>query len=109
MASLLSFKDLFAELKKFIPDQIERWQECVKVKRGLQDTSKLSGMYKDQIYLKGAIEILINRKHIDFMGLYGGKISLKDYSKLESRNLINKHKICLPYFLQDSDAVEEYL
>ena len=90
MASLLSFKDLFAELKKFIPDPIERWKECVKVKRGVQDTSELRGMYKDQIYLKGAIEILINRKNIDFVALYAGKISLKDYSKLEGRNLINK-------------------
>ncbi len=49
MASLLSFEDLFKELEKFTVDPIERWKECVKVKRGLHDTSKLSGMYKDQV------------------------------------------------------------
>lgn len=49
MASLLSFEDLFKELEKFTADPIERWKECVKVKRGLHDTSKLSGMYKDQV------------------------------------------------------------
>ena len=47
MASLLSFEDLFAELEKFIPDAIERWKECVKVKRGLHNTATLNGMYKD--------------------------------------------------------------
>ena len=47
MASQFSFEDLFAELKKFIPDSIERWKECVKVKRGLLDTSQCGGMYKD--------------------------------------------------------------
>ena len=88
MASLLSFEDLFSELDKFLPDPIERWKECVKVKRGLHDTSTLSGMYKDQVYLKGAVEILINRNNIDFVGLYAGKISLKDYHKLEERGQI---------------------
>jgi len=85
MASLLSFEDLFTELHKYIPDPIERWKECVKVKRGLHDTSVLSGMYKDQVYLKGAVEIIINRHNIDFVNLYAGKISLKDYQKLEER------------------------
>ena len=47
MASLLSFEDLFAELEKYIADENERWKECVKAKRGLHDTSILSGMYKD--------------------------------------------------------------
>ena len=51
----------------------------MKVKRGLTDTSALSGMYKDQVYLKGAIEILVNRNNIDFVTLYAGKLSLQDY------------------------------
>jgi len=66
-------------LERFVPDKIERWKECVKVKRGLTDTSALSGMYKDQVYLKGAIEILVNRNNIDFVTLYAGKLSLQDY------------------------------
>ena len=83
MASLLSFEDLFSELDRYIPDPIERWKECVKVKRGLNDTSMLSGMYKDQVYLKGAVEVLINRKNLDFVSLYAGKICLKDFVRLE--------------------------
>ena len=39
----------------------------------------LNGMYKDQVYLKGAVEILVNRNNIDFVNLYAGKICLRDY------------------------------
>ena len=31
---------------------------CMRVKRGIQDTSLKGGMYKDQAYLIGAVEIL---------------------------------------------------
>lgn len=92
----------------YVPDPIERWKECVKVKRGLCDTSWLNGMFKDQVYLKGAIEILINRKNINFTNLYAGKISLKDYSKLEDSRIIITDNIKLPYFLKNSKAVKKY-
>jgi len=47
MASLLSFEDLFSDLRKFIPDENETWSECVKVKRGICDTSEKRGFFKD--------------------------------------------------------------
>lgn len=34
------------------------WKFCLRVKRGIVDTSEKNGMYKDQIYFIGAIEIL---------------------------------------------------
>ena len=47
MASILSFKDLYSDLKKYIDDETERYSYCVRVKRGLQDTENLEGMFKD--------------------------------------------------------------
>lgn len=39
-------------------------------------------MYKDKIYLIGAIEILKNRKKINFLEFHSGKFSLEDYYNL---------------------------
>ena len=49
-------------------------------------------MYKDQIYLRGAIEILTKRKKIDFLALHAGKISLNDYFIYDKFRLINIRK-----------------
>jgi hypothetical protein len=38
----------------------------VRVKRGMQDTGENGGLYKDQVYLEGAVKILRERKIIDF-------------------------------------------
>jgi len=46
------------------------------------DTSQPGGMYKDQVYLRGVIEILKNRKKIDFVMLHAGKLHVKDLPKL---------------------------
>ena len=62
LASQLGFKEMFKALEHIIQDPNKRWKECVRVKRGLSDTSQLGGMYKDQIYLSGAIKILKIRK-----------------------------------------------
>jgi len=47
MASVLSFKELFKDLETYIDDPKVRWIYCIRVKRGLVDTSKLGGMFKD--------------------------------------------------------------
>lgn len=54
----------------------------MRVKRGIADTSKPQGMYKDQIYFLGAVEILKNRKKLNFTNLHCGKISVEDCLKL---------------------------
>ena len=71
----------------------------MRVKRGMKDTSKKGGMFKDQVYLKGAIEVLRNRHKIDFVGFYSGKICLDDYFKLDGNGTIIKTGLHLPYFL----------
>lgn len=45
-------------------------------------------MYKDKIYLIGAIEILKNRKKINFLEFHSGKFSLEDYFILSQNKLI---------------------
>ena len=43
----MSFVELYQDLEKYIDDPEDRWKQCVRVKRGLQDTSLHQGMYKD--------------------------------------------------------------
>lgn len=38
-------------------------------------------MYKDQVYLDGAIKLLKNRKDINFKTLYCGKLNLEDLKR----------------------------
>ena len=40
------------------------------------------GMYKDQIYFMGSIEILKNRHNINMINLHSGKITVEDCQKL---------------------------
>eukprot|EP01016_Furgasonia_blochmanni_P056002 TRINITY_DN945_c0_g1_i4.p1 TRINITY_DN945_c0_g1~~TRINITY_DN945_c0_g1_i4.p1 ORF type:complete len:697 (+),score=142.21 TRINITY_DN945_c0_g1_i4:965-3055(+) len=101
MSSVKGFQELYEDLGKYIRDHDKRWRECVRVKRGLQDTSKLQGMYKDQVYLRGAVDILKNRKKIDFMALHAGKLNLKDFFRLYRSKSINTTDIKLPCFLSD--------
>lgn len=55
----------------------------MRVKRGVADTTKPGGkpvlnlgMYKDQIYFMGAINVLRNRHKINFAELHCGKINI---------------------------------
>lgn len=47
----------------------------MRVKRGMGSTEEKGGYYKDQSYLKGAIDILKNRGNIDFRKIYYGKLA----------------------------------
>ncbi len=79
------------------------------MKRGIADTSKAQGnllynegMYKDQIYFSGAVEILKNRKKLNFINLHCGKITVEDCLKLTEKGQINnKDKVKVPLFLND--------
>lgn len=101
LASFMSFQELYGSLQRYISDPLKLWRECVRVKRGLQDTSKRGGMYKDQVYLRGCIEILRNRKKIDFPLLMCGKFNLKDYFRLKLSEQIVRQDSKLPYFMSD--------
>jgi hypothetical protein len=78
----------------------------MRVKRGLQNTEEIGGFCKDQVYLRGAIDILSNRKKINFEDLYCGKISLADVLLINNdikKVKLNRDQIKLPCFLKDKD------
>ena len=58
MAKNMSFVDLFKDLVKYVDCPKQRWKICLRIKRGLTDTSQKGGLYKDKVYLEGAIQIL---------------------------------------------------
>jgi hypothetical protein len=62
-------------------------------------------MYKDQIYLRGAIKILQYRKQLNFIDLHCGKVTAKDCLRLTEKKQITYAGIKIPYFLRD---IEEY-
>ncbi len=64
-------------------------------------------MYKDQIYLRGAVRILKNRKEINFIDMHCGKLTVKDCMKLNKQ--FNYTGIKLPYFLNDLDQYNRAL
>jgi hypothetical protein len=89
-ASKLSFVDLFDDIKKYIDDKHSRWKYVMRVKRGVMDTTEPGGLYKDQVYLEGAVTILKERKTLDFHGMCCGKISLEDMKRLGKMNKLKK-------------------
>lgn len=103
MAKQLSFVDLFKDLEKYVDSPQARWKFVLRVKRGLVDTSQKGGLYKDQVYLEGAVKILSNRKRLDFKGLLCGKISLEDMKREAITSILNFEGQLLPPFMQDME------
>ena len=96
----MSFVELFKDLEKYIDNPRARWRSVLRVKRGLTDTSEVGGLYKDQVYLEGAINILKERKNIDFVGLYTGKLSLEDLGRSVIEKRLKTENILLPPFME---------
>ena len=67
------------------------------------DTGEPGGLYKDQVYLEGAINILKERRTIDFVGLFCGKLSLEDLKRPAIEKRLKKENILLPRFMDDMD------
>ena len=66
------------------------------------------GFCKDQVYLEGALQILKNRRHIDFHLLVQlGKISWEDIDKLQLLGNLDDTKV--PFFMQDLAAYHSCL
>ena len=100
----MSFVDLFKDLEKYVDNPKSRWKVALRVKRGLTDTSKKGGLYKDQVYLEGAVKVLSLRHHLDFKRLLCGKISLTDYHRPEIVDILNYEGQILPPFMEDMDS-----
>lgn len=68
----------------------------------------LGCFFKDQVYLTGSLQILANRKIINFASLYRlGKVSYKDVSRLERKAKTSGTR--LPNFLLDAEAYRKRL
>ncbi|XP_060553320.1 putative tyrosine carboxypeptidase MATCAP2 [Ruditapes philippinarum] len=107
-SAFLSLKELFKDLGQFVSDPYVRWDYCIRAKRGQGDTSTPGGFCKDQVYLEGALQILKNRKNIDFHLLVQlGKISWEDIDKVALLGNLDDTKI--PFFMQDLEAYHKYL
>lgn len=102
-ASEMSFVELFDDIGKYIDCKHSRWKFVLRVKRGLCDTSEPGGLYKDQVYLEGAVNILKERHTLDFHGLCCGKISMADMKRLAEQKKLKKEIIKIPPFMRDMD------
>jgi len=82
-----SFVDLFHLLRKnFGVDDKIAWKLCLKIKRGLYDTSKKLVFTKDIVYLKGLmlVEKYLQNKQNNLKDLYIGKIGVDDLKILQN-------------------------
>ncbi|PVD20897.1 hypothetical protein C0Q70_19060 [Pomacea canaliculata] len=99
-AAHLSFRDLFADLGKFLKSPSTRWDYCVRAKRGQTDTSVPGTFCKDQVYLEGALQLLKHRHTLDFeMLMRLGKIAHEDVDRLSELSVLDNTRI--PSFMMD--------
>jgi hypothetical protein len=103
-----SFSELNHKLKKYVDLPERRWRYCLKVKRGVEDTSSSLVFTKNQIYLRGAMLVLRWLYNNDYnpIPLYLGKISLADLPQAQKKST---HYPILPDFLQSPGAYESKL
>ncbi|KAL4233961.1 hypothetical protein ACF0H5_005616 [Mactra antiquata] len=107
-STFMSLKELFRDLGQFVSNPYVRWDYCIRAKRGQGDTSLPGGFTKDQVYLEGALQLLKNRKNIDFHLLVQcGKVSWEDVDSIAL--LANVKDTKVPFFMQDLTAYHKYL
>jgi hypothetical protein len=106
-ANTMSFSKLNETLKPYIDDAERRWKLCLRIKRGLKDTSLPGGFSRNQHYLSGVFDVLEYLEKHDYNPeeLYAGKIATVDAAK--ARKLTPNRKYLLPVFLQKMTR-EEY-
>lgn len=87
-AQSMSFAELNAKLKQYIDEPEKRWNMCLRVKRGIQDTSAPGTFAKDQSYFSGAIKVLtwMSKNNYDISPLYYGKIDIEDIEMVKTLN-----------------------
>lgn len=102
LAQTQSFSQVFASLEPYCLDTSERWRLCIRVKRGLHDTSQPGGYRKDACYLRGALSVSswLAQHAYDPTQLYAGKLSLPDSERLHAQ--INHSDVLLPSFVKSA-------
>ncbi len=96
-----SFFEVFEHLIGFNLHPDSAWDICVRVKRGLRDTSRLGAFTKDHHYFKGYLEIKqYLKKGGDLRDLYVGKINVASVERLSRLSAVIPPKF-LPWYLKD--------
>eukprot|EP00658_Telonema_sp_P-2_P049006 TRINITY_DN37261_c0_g1_i2.p1 TRINITY_DN37261_c0_g1~~TRINITY_DN37261_c0_g1_i2.p1 ORF type:complete len:219 (+),score=24.86 TRINITY_DN37261_c0_g1_i2:275-931(+) len=108
-AAEMSFAQLFEHLEQYLPDPNRRWNEVLRVKRGVVDLARPGCYPKDQCYFKGAVAILRQVDSIDFMLLYSGRISLEDLAYVDTMRDIVIPPMYVPDFLEDVESYRQRL
>lgn len=93
-----SFAEVFQFLGNYVQDQNRRWGTAVRLKRGIEDTSKPGGYTKDLTYFEGMSEVAnwLESHEYDLPSLYFGKMAVADVEK--ARQLNPQFKPALPSF-----------
>jgi len=99
-----SFSEVWSQLSPWIDDLERRWMICVRVKRGISDTSQPGSFTKDIVYFSGAIHVWhwMVSHNMDLAGLYLGKIAAEDVPL--ARSLSPDFQPILPYFYESDVA-----
>ncbi len=102
LAEKMSFSQLFAELRKYSDDKDRRWSLCMKVKRGIKDTSIPGSFSKNQVYLRGVMVVL--RWYLangqDLRELYYGKVAIEDLEHVRSISMLKPEELVVPEHVQ---------
>lgn len=97
-----SFFDVFFDLVEFTSDFDDLFDIVKRAKRGMCDTRNFGGHLKDQVYLKGFLEVTdyIKRNELDYQYLMVGKVSLEMVPQL--KKLENNGVVEMPTFLPNN-------
>jgi hypothetical protein len=101
LAQRLSFAQVAKELQAYVSEPERLWSICLKVKRGLKDTSMPGGFTKNQVYLKGTIEVLrwLKKNHYDARPLYVGKVATEDIQLALQNSALSLEELIVPQLI----------
>lgn len=108
LASRLPFSELWRELAVFLgtEDHERLWTTCLRVKRGLIDTGKPGGYYKDQSNFAGAIRLLQQRQSIEFDLLHCARVSVEDLPSAlgSAKSAMRQGAVLRPSFVRNLET-----
>ena len=110
LASRLPFSQLWAKLSAYLGDDAERlWTTCLRVKRGMQDTGRPGGYYKDLSNFDGAARLLQQRRTIDWPLLHCVRVSIEDFGAATpaAKRALAGGAVLLPGFVAAEEAYRQ--
>lgn len=111
LSSKMGFAQLYKELRQFVSDPERAWSVAVRCKRGLKDTSLPGGYTKNQVYLKGAVEVArwLKKHDFDARALYVGKVALEDIDRLMANSELPPEEFMVPQLILNRDWYREQI